>query len=436
MASILKKLISANKLWVGISAAVYSVLFFIVTGNLNLIENVGDEFTKVIKSTEKVVRLTKDEVFKECFTIGNIEIVIFIISIAILCLIFFKDKEYTLEDIVDDSKAKVKFFKDSVILLMLPITIGIIINFFISSILFVLNQEIISLEYKISYFSTLICYVYVFILALVGVGAHFMFQICVKSKYIAAVTPILVFESIIMIFGVTCIFVSGRVPVLTQISEVTSDFLVKYPNMFYLKQRVETLAGSEMFMTMLAIFAVALIFFAGTSRSLLLLNKNRLEKNFRFEMIRKVLLLDLIACSTIYLMLVGFILAALFSDDAFKYMDAIDIASIGSVVLIPVIYIGFEVIYKKRNKYELEYNQDDEVENIKRRSKNKLKPKISQDIDDIKNYDMPIEREVKIKVNKSNFKSKGIIKETVKTKVKEIDKEDDFFIVKKNDDLK
>ena len=396
----MKNLIINNKIWVGITAGIYSVLLFVLSGSLGLIKNSSTSFVDL----ETKVSMTKGFVIRDFLTIGNFGILTFLAVIAIVCAVFFRDKDKQLRARINDKESRVMYFKESLILLLTPIFIGIIINFLIRSLLFIMNQEILSLGLKISYFSAINTYLYILALALLGVSMNFLFQVGVKSVFSAAIIPMFMFEGLILIFGVSNLFTSGKIPLLLMTSNFISDLVENYVNLFYSNLRIEMLGMDVFVITILACIAMTTIFLATTCRYLVIYDEKRLEYKYRFITIRRVVLVEMVTLIVMYSSIVIFGGIAFLNSAVITIEQSFIYTNIATIVLVIPISIKLDILYRK--KYKIVNNK-------------KVKRVIKKTIKSEEEYDI---EEVNLEID-DNLSSKGIIKETktAKHKIKEKD---------------
>ena len=398
----LKNLIINNKIWVGITAGIYSVLLFVLSGSLGLIKNSSTSFVNL----ETNVSMTKGFVIRDFLTIGNFGILAFFVVIAIVCAVFFRDKEAQFKARINDKESRVMYFKESLILLLTPIFIGIVINFLIRSLLFIMNQEILSLGLEISYFSAINTYLYILALALLGVSMNFLFQVGVKSVFSAAIIPMFMFEGLILIFGVSNLFTSGKIPLLLMTSNFISDLVENYINLFYSDLRIEML-GMEVFsITILACIAITTVFLATTCRYLVIYDEKRLKYKYRFITIRRVVLVEMVTLVVMYSSIAIFGGIAFLNSAVITIEQSFIYTNIATIVLVIPISIGMDILYRK--KYKIVNNKK-----VKRAIK-----KITENEDECE-YEY---EQVNLEID-DNLSSKGIIKETktAKHKTKEKD---------------
>ena len=396
----MKHLIINNKIWVGITAGIYSVLLFILSGNLGLIKNSSTSFVNL----ETKVSMTKGFVIRDFLTIGNFGILVFLAIIAILCAVFFRDKEEQLKARLNDKESRIMYFKESLILLLAPIFIGIIINFLIRSLVFMMNKEVLSLGLKISYFSAINTYLYILALALLGISMNFLFQIGVKSIFSATIIPMFMFEGLILIFGVSNLFTSGKIPILLTTSNFISDLIENYVNLFYSNLRIEMLGMEVFFITILACIAMTTVFLATTCRYLVIYDEKILEYNYRFITIRRVVLVEMVTLVVMYSSIAIFGGIAFLNSKVITIEQAFIYTNIATIVLAIPISVVLDILYRK--KYKIVNNKK-----VKRAIK-----KITKNEEDNESEEINLEID-------NNLSSKGIIKETktAKHKTKEKD---------------
>lgn len=193
--NILKDFFIKNKIWIGTVTVLYAILIFILSGNFNLIKFSSTGF--VNQSTQRL--MAKSEVIANSLTIGNFQILIFFFSISVLCGVFFWNKEKKFKEFLNNKEDRIKYLKDSLILLLAPIVISIIINLILRSVLFAMNREFLSSKFEISYILSIMTYLYVLVLTLLGISVNLLFQIGVKSRFSAAVLPMFIFEGLILV---------------------------------------------------------------------------------------------------------------------------------------------------------------------------------------------------------------------------------------------
>ena len=362
--------------------------------------------------------LKRMQVIKSCFSTGNIQGLILFFSIAIVCLVFFRNKENLLNDLANDDKKRGNFFKESMFLLIGPIAFAIILNLFFKSIIFVITKDTLS-ALKITYLDSIISYVYIFAAVLISVGIHYIFQIAIKSQLWATMLPAILIESLIMVFGVASLFVSESIWILKVISDAVSEFVFEYVNLFITKSRVEIM-DSKSKMILLAIMTVVATMMILWAKNLTYeLNKESLKYNFRFMSIRRIVSF-LVVCTSIIFSVSGvLILISVFNSDLLGFEMALILSNVICAFSIPIVFVLVERRYLKNN------NLISKKENKKTKNSKLKKSKISAE--------KKSDKEVNVKVNENDLDSKGIIKETVKVKCKEVDDDDNFFIMKNTD---
>lgn len=392
----MKQLILSRRIWVSVTAGIYTILLFILSGSLGLFTAAGDKFvnteTKEVMSTSSVVR--------DFLTIGNFEILIFFIAIAIICGVYFKDKELQLKARLDSKNDRITYFKESLLLLLGPIFVAIGANFLIRSLLFMINQDILSVKLEISYFTAISTYLYIAALSLLGITMNFFFQLSIKPIFTAAIAPMFMFEGIVLIFGVSNLFATTEIPILYSASNFMSELVAKYTNLFYNKLRVETLGIEVYFITMLACIAISAIFLAISCRFLVRYNNERLNLKYRFETLRRVILVEAITLIVMYLSIAILGGMAFLDTDKMTLDNAFKYTAVSTLVIVPILSIILDIIYRKINN--LSKSKDTKVVSKKTTEDAESEEISTGIIEDIEVQDLEDE----------NLSNKGIIKET------------------------
>ncbi|MGL5577023.1 MAG: hypothetical protein ACRDCW_15905 [Sarcina sp.] len=392
----LKNLIIRNKIWVGITSAIYTILFFIFSGSLALI-------------TSDFKKLTKDEAIKEFCTIGNFEVLFLILATGIIGAVYFMNKEAQLELRLGEKKDRVLYFKESLILLIIPILFAGILSFMIKAGLFGVYVDVLAGKFKIPFHVVFNTSIYIFIVAIFGVSISFLFQITMKPILTAALYPLFIFESFILIFGVSNLFISEKIPGMMEFSNFISELVLKYLNMFMSDLRVEMLGTPIFFTTILAFIAGTVVCLAGSSRFLVTYKEKTLTHSYRSTFLRRFIFIVLVTLFTMYLSIAAFggysmfVLGSISLDEAFEYTGIV------SIILIPILAIVIEYFYMRRNNLIVKKEKVS-----KKKKKNKGNVEITKNIENnVQNIDVKINLDVK--VNEVDLESKGIVKETVKT---------------------
>ena len=341
---------------------------------------------------------TKVEVMKEICTIGNFKILFLILATSIVGAVYFRNKNDQLKIRLGDKKDRIIYFKETLYFLIMPVMAASILNFFIKAILFGINIKTLAGEFDIPFYKIFNVSIYVFIIGLLGVSISFLFQITMKPILTATLYPLIIFESFILIFGVSNIFVSERIPVINVISNFTSNLVLNYLDMFMSDLRVEMLGVPTFFMTILAYLALTGICLAGSSRFLITYKKKTLTHNYRSTFLRRSIFLVMVSLFTIYISLAIFASYSLLKIGSITLDKSFEYVAIMSIILIPTLTVFIEYLYMKRNNLIIE--KKDKIKNkIEKEKKNKVKKE-----DKIENN---------IKVNEDNLKNKGIMKETI-----------------------
>lgn len=371
-------MITRNKVWFGVTTVIYTVLFFIFSGSL-----------RFIKTDFK--GLTKSRIIKDFYTIGNFEILFLILATSIIGAIYFMNKNEQLQARLEDKKDRIIYFKESLNFLLVPIVLACIVNFFVKVILFVLNIEILIGKFEIPFYVIFNVIIYIFVIAFLGVSVSLLFQITIKSVLAATLYPLIIVESFILIFGVSNLFVTDKIPFIKVISNFTSNLVLNYLNMFASNLRVEMLGTSTFFITILALLAITLLCLACSSRFLITYREGILNYNYRSIFLRRSILLVMVTVVVMYFSLAIFagysllVINSITLDKAFEYVEIL------SVILIPTITIFIDYLYMKRNN--LISKKDSKIKNGEKNKKN-----------------FNLEKNTK---NENTLKSKGITKETV-----------------------
>lgn len=299
-------------------------------------------------------------------------------------------------------------------LLIGPIVFAIILNLIFKSIIVVTLKDTLS-ALKITYLDSIMSYIYILAAVLISVGLHYIFQIAIKSQIWATILPAIIVESLIMIFGVASLFVSESVWILKVISDLVSEFIFEYVNLFVTKSRVE-LMDSKSQMILLAIMTVVATMMILWAKSLTYeIDKDNLKYNYRFTSIRRIVLF-LVVCTSIIFSVSGIlILISVFNSNVLAFETALISSNVICAFSIPIVFVLVERRYLKNNNL---------ISKAKKKENKKLKGSKSKKKKD---------RDVNVKVNENDLDSKGIIKETVKVKYKEVEDDDNFFITKNTD---
>lgn len=435
--NIFKNLFIKNKFWLTVTTLVYTTIVFIVSSSMNLIKNKGTGFiVKVDSVTNRA--MTKNEIITDCLTIGNFQIIIFVFSIFIISGIYFKNKNEHLLAFIDEKNERVKYFKESILFIFVPVFIAIIINFFTRSVLYFSFKDILAVTNGIEYSFAIITYLHMIILSIFAISVSLLFQVAIKSTFIATILPIVLFEGAILIFGVSNIFVSQDIPMLFGISNILSELIFKYINMFMSNYRIELLGTQEFIKVILSYLAVASAFTAISCRYIVTYDSKSLALTYRVAWIRRTMYIVITSIITIYLSIAVLGSIALLTGHKLMIDKAYMLTTVISILGIPIIFIFMEYRYIKIN-------------NIKRVKKVKKKIEISDEVIDGQLIENNTNKEL-MSANSDNFfdeikppvlekklKNKGIMKETITTNYKEdnMDKDEilktkeikeDFFI--------
>lgn len=349
---------------------------------------------------------------------------------AIFCAIFFRDKEKRFRACLNDKKARINYLKEALVLLFIPLFVAIVVNFLIKSLLFVMNQEILSLKLEVPYVFIVMTYLYILVLSALGISVNFLFQVGVKSRFSAAVLPMFMFEGLILVAGVSNIFTSREIPIVFTTSNLISDLIFKYVNMFTENYRIELLGTDVYSITLLSLLALTTVFLACTCRYVMTYDEKCLNYSLRFTVIRRLIILSLVSLLTMYISIAIFGSIAMFKDHALTIDQAFMATTVTSIVLIPILTVGIEVLYmknnnilkSKKNKDGLKNSDKDEttkslkkLKKVKLRKSNKKAEENFDDFSEIKN-----ESSVMSPLDE-NLESKGIVKETILANYKQKD---------------
>ena len=314
------------------------------------------------------------------------------------------NKNDQLQARLKDKQDRIIYFKESLVFLVVPIIGASVVNFFLKSILFGFNMQTLVGEFEIPFHVIFNVSIYVFIIGLLGASLSFLFQITTKSVLTATLYPLIMFECFILVFGVSNLFVSDRIPVIKVISDFTSTLVLNYLNMFVNGSRVEMLGFSTFFMTVLGLLALSGVCLAGSSRFLVTYKEKTLTHSYRSSFLRRTILVMVITFVTTYVSVAifgGYSLLKIGSitlDKAFEYVMII------SVIVIPALTVLIEYLYMKKNNLIVKKEVAVKKQNVKKENKKNLK--IGKNI---RNKS----KNVEVKENEVNLENKGIVKETV-----------------------
>ena len=314
------------------------------------------------------------------------------------------NKNDQLQARLKDKQDRIIYFKESLVFLVVPIIGASVVNFFLKSILFGFNMQTLVGEFEIPFHVIFNVSIYVFIIGLLGASLSFLFQITTKSVLIATLYPLIIIECFILVFGVSNLFVSDRIPVIKVISDFTSTLVLNYLNMFVNGSRVEMLGFSTFFMTVLGLLALSGVCLAGSSRFLVTYKEKTLTHSYRSSFLRRTILVMVITFVTTYVSVAifgGYSLLKIGSitlDKAFEYVMII------SVIAIPALTVLIEYLYMKKNNLIVKKEVAVKKQNVKK--ENKKNTKVGKNI---RNKS----KNVEVKENEVNLENKGIVKETV-----------------------
>ncbi|MGL4989824.1 MAG: hypothetical protein ACRC57_01485 [Sarcina sp.] len=401
---------------------------------MNLIKNKGTGFiVKVDSLTNRA--MTKNEIITECLTIGNFQIIIFVFSIFIISGIYFKNKNEHLLAFIDEKKERIKYFKESILFIFIPVLIAIIINFLIRTMMYFSFKGILAVTNGIEYSFAIVTYFHMIVLSIFAISVSLLFQVAIKSVFIATILPIVLFEGAILIFGVSNIFISQDIPILFGISNILSELIFKYINMFMSNYRVELLETQEFIKVILSYVASASVFTAIACRYIVTYDSKSLALKYRVAWIRRTMYIVITSIITIYLSIGILGSIALLTGHKLMIDKAYMLTTIISILIIPIIFIFIEYRYIKTNNIK----KTKKVKKIKEKIENSNEAIEEQILetnleDDNNSFD-----EMKIPALEKKLVNKGIMKETITTNYKEnnIDKnenlktkeiKEDFFI--------
>lgn len=372
-------------MWFSVTTAIYTVLFFIFSGSLNL-----------IKSDFK--GLTKNGAIKEFYTIDNFGVLFLILATSIVGGIYFMNKNDQLQARLKDKKDRIIYFKESLVFLVVPIIGASIVNFFLKLILFGFNMQTLMGQFEIPFHVIFNVSIYVFIIGLLGVSLSFLFQITTKSVLTAALYPLIMLESFILVFGVSNLFVSDRIPVIKVISDFISGLVLNYLNMFLKGLRVEMLGFFTFFMTILGYLALTGVCLASSSRFLATYKEKTLTHSYRSSFLRRTMLFMFITLVTTYFSLAIFGSYSLLKNNSITLDKAFEYVEIISVIVIPFMTVLIEYLYMKKNnlivKKEVDKKEKNKKVKLGKNKKNKSK-------------------NIELKENEVSLENKGIMKETI-----------------------
>ncbi|MGL4654936.1 MAG: hypothetical protein ACRCWM_03480 [Sarcina sp.] len=360
-----------------------------------------------------LTKLTKDSAIKEFASISSFGVLFLILAASIVGAVYFMNKNDQLQVRLGEKKERVLYFKESLILLIIPIVFAGLLNFLIKSGLFAMKMDVLAGKLKIPFHVVFTSSIYIFIVALFGISLSFLFQITMKPILTAALYPLFIFESFILIFGVSNLFISEKIPALLQFSNFTSGLVLKYLNMFTSNLRVEMLGTQTFLTTILAFIAGTVVCLAGSSRFLVTYKEKTLTHSYRSTFLRRFIFLVLVTLFTMYLSIAAFggysmlVMGSLPLDKAFEY------TGIASIVLIPSLTILFEYLYMRRNN--LIVKKEKKVKEPKqKKDKNNQNIQVRKNIEN-NSQNLDVKINIDVKVNENKLESKGIVKETVKT---------------------
>lgn len=364
--------------------------------------------------------ITTARAIKEFCTIGNFEVLFIIFATSIVAAVYFMNKNDQLTVRLGDKKDRIIYFKESLILLIIPVLFASLLNFMIKSGLFGMHTEILAGKLKIPFHVVFTTSIYIFIIALLGVSISFLFQITMKPILTATLYPLFIFESCILIFGVSNLFASEKITGMMEVSNFTSGLVLKYLNMFMSGLRVEMLGADVFFITILTMLAVTLVCFAGSSRFLVTYKEKTLTHNYRSTFLRRFIFLILVTLFTMYLSIAAFAGYSMLVMESISLDKAFEYTGIASLVLIPILTILIEYLYMRRNNLLAKKAKKTEK---KKRKENSGNVEVTKNIENnAQNLDVKIN--IDVKINEVDLESKGIVKETVKTSYTPKDEED------------
>lgn len=398
---------------------------------MNLIKNKGTGFiVKVDSVTNR--GMTTDEIITECLTIGNFQIIIFVFSIFIISGIYFKNKNEHLLAFIDEKKERIKYFKESILFIFAPVFIAIIINFLIRSMMYFSFNDVLAVTNGIEYNFAIITYLHMIVLSIFGIAVSLLFQVAIQSTFIATILPIVLFEGVILIFGVSNIFVSQDIPILFGVSNILSELVFKYINMFMSNYRVELLGTQEFIKVILSYLAFASVFTAIACRYIVTYDSKSLTLKYRVAWIRRSMYMVITSIITIYTSIAILGSIALLTGHKLMIDKAYMLTTVISIIIIPIIFIFMEYRYIKNNN----------IKKVKKVKKVKKKIENPDEVIQGDTVENSIEEggfstndnsfdEIKTPELEKKLVNKGIMKETITTsykdeKTKEI--KEDFFI--------
>lgn len=367
--------------------------------------------------------ITKTVAIKEFCTVGNFEILFMILATGIIGAFYFKNKNDQLQIRVENKKDRVDYFKESLILLLVPVLFAGLIGFFVKAGLFGMNIDVLAGDLKIPFYVVFNTSIYIFIVTVFGVSLSFLFQITMKPILTATLYPLFIFESFILIFGVSNLFASDKIPGMMEFSNFTSGLVLKYLNMFMSGLRVEMLGTQIFFTTILAFLAGTVVCLAASSRFLVTYKEKTLTHSYRSAFLRRGIFLVLVTLFTMYFSIVGFggysmlVMHSIPLDKAFEY------TGIASIIIVPVLTIVIEYFYMRRNNLIGKKMKKEKVAKKKKSKQKQGNVEITKNIEN-NAQNLEVKINIDVKVNEADLESKGIVKETVKTSYTPKDEED------------
>ncbi|MGL4762323.1 MAG: hypothetical protein ACRCWG_12820 [Sarcina sp.] len=347
-------------------------------------------------------KLTKTSAIKEFSTIGNFEILFLILATSIIAAVYFRDKDEQLKMRLGEKKDRILYFKESLLLLFIPIIIASFAGFLVKAGLFAVHTEVLAGTLEMPFYVVFNTTIYILIIAIFGVSLGFLFQITMKPILTATLYPLFIFESLILIFGVSNLFASEKISGMVEFSNFTSSVVLNYLNMFTSKLRVEMLGTQIFFTTILAFMTMTVVCLAGTSRFLVTYNKRTLTHSYRATVLRRFININLVTLFTMYFSIAGFGAYSLLQIDSITLDKAMEYTGIVSIILIPTLVVLFEYFYMKRNNLIIDKQK-------------KKKDKKSNEILEVTKNIESNNQNIDIKINDAKLENKGIVKETVKT---------------------
>ena len=356
--------------------------------------------------------LTKLTAIKEFSTIGNMQVVLLMLATSIIAAVYFRDKEDQLEIRLRDKKERVIYFKESLILLFIPVILASLAGFLIKSALFGINIETLAGSFEMPFYVVFNTTIYMLAIAGFGVSVGFLFQITMKTALTATLYPLFIFESLILIFGVSNLFASEKISGMVEFSNFTSSVVLNYLNMFTSNLRVEMLGTTVFFTTILALIAGSVVCLAGASRFIVTYKEETLTHNYRSTFLRRFIIVDLVTLFVMYLSMAGFGAYSMLNMNSITLDKAMEYSAIATIILVPLLTVLFEYLYIKRNEIVMRKRVKKEKKPRKKKENNNVQ--ITENIENNgQNVDVNIN--IDVKINETSLESKGIVKETVKT---------------------